>query len=36
MKHTLTLTRSSDTAAIYRDTTAVDGKVDITNISTGV
>ena len=33
MKHTLTLTRSSDTAAIYRDTTAVDGKVDITNIS---
>jgi hypothetical protein len=33
MKHTLTLTRSSDTAAIYRDATAVDGKVDITNIS---
>jgi len=33
MKHTITLTRGSDTAAIYRNGTAVDGKVDITNIS---
>ena len=33
MKHTLTLTRGSDTAAIYRNATAADGKVDITNIS---
>jgi hypothetical protein len=33
MKHTLTLTRGSDTAAIYRNATAVDGKVDISNIS---
>jgi hypothetical protein len=33
MKHTLTLTRGSDTDAIYRNATAVDGKVDITNIS---
>ena len=33
MKHTLTLTRGSDNAAIYRDDTAVDGKVDITNIA---
>ena len=33
MKHTLTLTRSSDTVAIYRDATAADGRVDITNIS---
>ena len=33
MKHTLTLTRGSDNAAIYRDPTAVDGKVDITHIS---
>jgi len=33
MKHTLTLTRGSNNAAIYRDATAVDGKVDITHIS---
>jgi hypothetical protein len=33
MKHTLTLTRGSDTAAIYHNATAADGKVDITNIS---
>jgi hypothetical protein len=33
MKHTLTLTRGSDTAAVYRNATAVDGKVDISNIS---
>ena len=33
MKHTLTLTRSSDTVAIYRDATTADGRVDITNIS---
>ena len=33
MKHTLTLTRGSDTAAIYRNAAAADGKIDITNIS---
>jgi hypothetical protein len=33
MKHTLTLTRASDIAALYRNNAAVDGKVDITNIS---
>jgi len=33
MKHTLTLTRGSDTAALYRSATPPDGKVDITNIS---
>jgi hypothetical protein len=33
MKHTLTLTRGSDAAALYRNATAADGKVDITNIS---
>ena len=33
MKHTLTLTRGSDTQALYRNAAAVDGKVDITNIS---
>jgi hypothetical protein len=33
MKHTLTLTRGSDTAAIYRNAAAAAGKIDITNIS---
>jgi hypothetical protein len=33
MKHTLTLTRGSDNASLYRNGIAVDGKVDITNIS---
>src|SRR5271157_5389653 len=33
MKHTLTLTRGSDTQALYRNNTAADGKVDITDIS---
>lgn len=33
MKHTLTLTRGSDTTAIYRNAAAADGKIDITNIS---
>ena len=33
MKHTLTLTRGSDTAALYRSDTPADGKVNITNIS---
>ena len=33
MKHSLTPTRSSDTVALYRDATAADSKVDITNIS---
>ena len=33
MKHTLTLTRGSDASALYRNATAADGKVDITNIS---
>jgi hypothetical protein len=33
MKHTLTLTRGSDKAALYRGAAAVDGKVDLTNIS---
>ena len=33
LKHTLTLTRSSDTHAIYRNAAAADGKVDITDIS---
>jgi len=32
-KHTLTMTRGSDTYAIHRDNATVDGKVDITNIS---
>jgi hypothetical protein len=33
MKHVLTLTRGSDSAALYRSDAAVDGKVDVTNIS---
>jgi hypothetical protein len=33
MKHTLTLTRGSDTAALFRNAAAEDGKVDIKNIS---
>jgi len=33
MKHTLTLTRGSDTAALYHSDTPTDGKVDIINIS---
>jgi hypothetical protein len=33
LKHTLTLTRGSDTQALYRNNVAVDGKVDITEIS---
>jgi hypothetical protein len=33
LKHTLTLTRDSDNQALYRNATAVDGRVDITNIS---
>ena len=33
LKHTLTLTRGSDNQALYRNANAVDGKVDITNIS---
>ena len=33
MKHTLTLTRGSDAAALYRNAIAADGKVDITSIS---
>ena len=33
LKHTLTLTRGSDNQALYRSAAAVDGKVDITNIS---
>jgi hypothetical protein len=33
MKHTLTLTRGSDTSAIYRNPATADGKVEITNIS---
>src|SRR5271157_6533636 len=33
MKHTLILTRGSDTQALYRNAAAADGKVDITNIS---
>ena len=33
MKHTLTLTRGSDTQALYRNNAAADGKVDITDIS---
>ena len=33
LKHTLTLTRGSDTQALYRNAAAADGKVDITNIS---
>jgi len=32
MKHTLTLTRGSDTAALYCSEKPVEGKVDITNI----
>jgi hypothetical protein len=33
LKHTLTLTRDSDTQALYRNNAATDGKVDITAIS---
>ena len=33
MKHTMTLTRGSDAAALYRNATAADGKINITNIS---
>jgi hypothetical protein len=33
MKHSLTLTRDSDNAALYRSGTTVNGKVDISNIS---
>ena len=33
MKHTLTLTRGSDTQALYHNAAAADGKVDITDIS---
>ena len=33
LKHTLTLTRGSDTEALYRNAAATDGKVDITDIS---
>ena len=33
LKHTLTLTRGSDTQALYRNAAATDGKVDITDIS---
>ena len=33
LKHTLTLTRGSDTEALYRSAAATDGKVDITDIS---
>ena len=33
LKHTLTLTKGSDTAAIFRNAAAVDGKIDITKIS---
>ena len=32
-KHTLTLTRGSDTQAVYRANGVADGKVDITSIS---
>ena len=33
LKHTLTLTRGSDTQALFRNAAAADGKVDITDIS---
>lgn len=33
LKHTLTLTRASDTAAIFRNAATADGKIDITNLS---
>ena len=33
MKHSLTLTRGSDHAALYRSAAAVEGKVDVTSIS---
>src|SRR5208282_2864494 len=33
LKHTLTLTRGSDTQALYHNAAATDGKVDITNVS---
>jgi len=36
MKHTLTVTRGSDTAAIYRSETPIDGIVDITGSLAGL
>ena len=33
MKHTLTLTRGSDMAPLYRNATSVEGKIDLTSIS---